>query len=219
MSCAGRAEQVLAELLARQPLPGIELEQRLHRLVLEIDESALHSSRCPRCAAGARPSRACSAQSRRYSALPRSSSLSLSAGKVEACPPVDSRSCPQRSTSFSCSELNWSASHLRVLQPVPLHDARFEQRGGRVGVVFEQLRLAFAVPGKVEAAVRASARARVQDCGDQLVERLGDRELAEAPRCSPSPRRPEAQVVQLGGDFLQAVHLRGGEGIAGDSSQ
>src|SRR6185369_1975563 len=48
-----------------------------------------------------------------------------------------------------------------VLQPLPLHDRSFEQRGGRVGVVLEQLRLAAAVPAQVEATVERSEERRV----------------------------------------------------------
>src|SRR6185369_2372357 len=59
-----------------------------------------------------------------------------------------------------------------VLQPLPLHDRSFEQRGGRVGVVLEQLRLAAAVPAQVEAAVERGLGAAPRP-GDELVERLG----------------------------------------------
>lgn len=41
-----------------------------------------------------------------------------------------------------------------IFKPQPLKKRRFIQRRGRVGIVFQQFGIAFAVPGKVKARVK-----------------------------------------------------------------
>jgi hypothetical protein len=91
---------------------------------------------------------------------------------------------------------------------VPLDDTRFQQRGGRVGVVFEQLRLAFAVPAEIEAAVQRRV-ALAPGLRHQLVEGLGDGELGKAPAAHHFVGRLEAELVQLRGYFFHAIDFIG----------
>ena len=125
-------------------------------------------------------------------------------------------SARQLAISFSCSELNWSAGLLRqdrLLQPVPLHDGRLEQRGRRVGVVLEELRRAAAVEREIEAAEKRRI-ARMPRCGNVLTPALGNRELGHPFADDDVIGGVEAARMQLRRRGFQRVDLLGGEAVA-----
>src|SRR5438552_11572104 len=97
---------------------------------------------------------------------------------------------------------------------MPLHDGGLEQRSRRIGVVFEELRLAGAVPAEIEAAVQRRL-AQSPGFGDQPLQRLGDRELGEAPFAHYVVGRGEAQLVKFRRDRFQPVDLVCAECVAG----
>ena len=66
-------------------------------------------------------------------------------------------------------------------EPVPLHDRGFQERGRRVGVVFEQLRRAAPVEHQVEAAVEIGI-ASAPGFRDPIPERRRDRQAIEIAR-------------------------------------
>src|SRR6185503_21088780 len=101
----------------------------------------------------------------------------------------------------------------RVFQPMPLRHRSFRQCGGRVRVVLEELGFALAVPAQVEAPEK-SGLAPAPGVGHEIVKRLGNGELREAPLAYDVLDRGKAQPVQLGGRRLELVDLLGAEGVA-----
>ena len=101
-------------------------------------------------------------------------------------------------------------------QPIPLHDRSLEHRGGRIGVVFQQLRRAPAVITQVEAAVEvllASFPAPLDGSPGKL------RDAQVRVGGIACPHHPidqfERHLLELAGRRLEFVDLGGGEDVAG----
>ncbi len=215
---AGQAEAVeraRAEAIGDQPLPRVELEDREQRLAVRGDEAAarevpadlLHGE-----GRGGEPG------------LPRgfpqvgdgqqvlAAGLLGGVGEVDAAVGEARAVAPPGRDEALVERVPLVAAGVRVLQPVPLDHRRFEEGGGGVGVVFEQLRRAVAAVAQVEAPVE---RRRVPLPGllDRPPGERGDAEIAVAAAGDDVLDRFEAAGVQLPDRPLQPEDLVQGERV------
>ena len=95
-----------------------------------------------------------------------------------------------------------------IFQPDPLEEGGLIQRSWRIGVIFQQLRFPYAVPGQIEARIKG-----------RLVgfPRLADKIPGVFGNAEPGHQRVavddflyhfQAHLVQFGGDFFQLINLR-----------
>ena len=106
----------------------------------------------------------------------------------------------------------------RVLQPVPLRHTRLDQRGRRIGVVFEHFWRArislVSVPGKIEAAKQCRFVV-VPGALDHRNELGGNREVFISALVDHMACRTDTHLMQLGGGILQRIDFCGSKAIAG----
>ena len=101
----------------------------------------------------------------------------------------------------------------RLLEPVPLRDAPFEERGWRIGVVLEHLRRTFAVIYEIEAA-EDRRLARLPRLGYPIVKRHGNLEFLETLVGDDVIDRVETNLVQRFSRRFELVDLLSGEPVA-----
>ncbi len=205
---------MLAERLAHHPLPRVELEERGDRAILEVDEARA-------VPADVIDGEGARVQARLDRGVAQVVEVALVLGGLgigaEMHAPVAGERAAHRLPALDqllVDGVELVGVGKNVLQPIPLHDARLEERGGCVGVVLEHLGLAFAVPREVEAPVE-----RLVAVGpgtlDQFVERLGNGETPIVALADHVRHRFEAALVQLGRGRFQRVDLPGAEAVGG----
>ena len=175
------AGDVLAEVVAEDPLPRVELVHRRDRRLLEVDEAVergVPPELLDREADGVEAGlgRALLQVGDRDVVLARRVGLRpaevrLVAGQLrgDLAPALD---------QLLVQRVPLVVVGVDVLEPVPLADRRLEQRGRGVGVVLHQLRRPRAVVAQVEAAVEVRVAAS-PGRRDLLPAPLGQREVAE----------------------------------------
>ncbi len=228
MNCVWAFGRAAAEFLAEEPLPGIELEEHVDRVVLEVGEAARSGDAnvrdCEFRWSGGRPA-ARNPPCRRRSPCPR------------CCPPRRRDAAgiarraggPSEPRPTSCSELNWSEPS--GSRPAAIwsssrstgRTAGLEERGRRVGVVFEQLRRPRAVvgrgrsgrrdcgrPGSSCPAGNSSRRRECRACGGSArasAPRRRRRGTSAPARPWASPDRPRSPQREAPGDGLVPIDL------------
>jgi hypothetical protein len=100
-----------------------------------------------------------------------------------------------------------------LLEPAPLHDRRFEERGRRIRVVLEQLGGTAAVVREIEAAEERQVL-RPPRAGHTLAPGVGNGELREAVMGDDVLDGIETARMQLAGRRFQGVDLVGRELVA-----
>ncbi len=208
-----------AELLVNQPLPGIELEQRLDLAVLLVDEAAS-------------PVEADGRDVEQHDLVP---CLARAFGhvldvlavldllgegrhvqEVGGRPGREARNELVVEIVELVGVLRQSPGLDPILQPVPLEHRGLVERGRRVGVELEELRRAFAVIDQVEAAIEAGI-VPVPALGDPVPVGRGDVQALEIFLVAHRTARPfSAQGDELGGPLLDVVlDLAQGEAVVG----
>jgi hypothetical protein len=102
------------------------------------------------------------------------------------------------------------------LQPIPLHDGRLEQRGRRVGVIFQEARRRSAVVGQVEAAVEIFLLRRPA-AGHRVPGDARDAQPFEGlfAAVDHAVDQRQAHLLQFGGRLFERVDLLRREAVAG----
>ncbi len=104
--------------------------------------------------------------------------------------------------------------HLRldILQPEPLRRAAFNQRGGRVRIVLQQLGRVSAVIAEIKAAIQRRLVA-VPRINNQLPRVLWNGQPVEPVPLDDHSGSLDAHLMELGGHVFQHVHLLRREGV------
>src|SRR5262249_24835497 len=99
-----------------------------------------------------------------------------------------------------------------LLEPLPLNDCGFVERGRRIRVVLEQLRRRLSVVDEIEPAVDRG-RLLVPGPLDERAGVLGSLELVETAALDDLAGRGDAHLVELIGRALELVDLGGREDV------
>ena len=101
-----------------------------------------------------------------------------------------------------------------IFLPIPLHHRRLEQRGRRVAIEFEQLRLALPVISQIEPAEIERGRLRFPRIADRRGAEIGDAEGSQqrGPLDDILPGLKQ-QLVEFGGRAFDPADLIAGEAV------